>query len=208
MKNTILQFYKKYSEIILSVAFVLSALLIFMQVTYPNVMTILATHEEINQEQSKLATYESSYRVLNNLNEQQIDNDVALATEALPSVKDPGSIYLAVVAATTNAGASLKGFTIQVGDILGKEPPVGNFPQKILVETKISGMDQEGFKAFVNSLLTELPVSTISQAKINEGDASITLNFYYMPYDLNIINAEVISPLSAPEQKTLNDIER
>ncbi len=206
MKETLLEFYRKYNDIILSVIFLLSALLILFQVAYPNILNIMSTHEEIKKEEGKLSTYESSYRVLNNLNEQEIDNDVSLATEALPSVKDPGSIYLAIVAATTKSGASLKGFNIKVGDILGKEPPVGSFPQKILVETQISDMDQEGFKAFVNALLTELPVSTISQATINQGDARVTLNFYYMPYDLKVINAEVITPLSAPEKKTLTDI--
>ncbi len=208
MEKKLIQFYKKYSEIILPVVLLLSAVLIFFQVTLPNFLSIQSTHEEVNSEQQKLDSYKSSYSVLNNLNEQKINEDVVLATQALPSEKDPGSIYLAVVAAATDAGAELKAFSIQVGDILGKETLAPGVPQRILVNVKLSGMDQVAFKSFANRLLTELPISTMSEVRISEDDADIDLNFYYMPYNLALINAEIITSLNAAEQKTLTDLNR
>lgn len=208
MEKKLIQFYKKYSEIILPVVLLLSALLIFFQVTLPNFQTIQSTHEEVSTQQQKLDSYKSSYSVLNNLNEQKINEDVVLATQALPSEKDPGSIYLAVVAAATHADAILKGFSIQVGDILGKEALSPGVPQRILVNVRMSGMDQVSFKTFANRLLTELPISTISEVRISDGEADIDLNFYYMPYNLALINAEIITSLNAAEQKTLTDLNR
>jgi len=208
MENKFKQFYKKYSEIILPVVLLLSALLILVQVSYPNFLTIQSLHEEVSAEQLKLESYKSSYTVLNNLNEGKINEDVSLATQALPSEKDPGSIYLAVIAAATSADAELNSFSVQVGDILGKEALNPGVPQRILVNVKLSGMDQVSFKTFANRLLTELPVSTISEVRISETEADIDLNFYYMPYNLAVINAEVISPLNAQEQKTLTDLIR
>ncbi|MBP7832497.1 MAG: hypothetical protein KA035_01875 [Candidatus Levybacteria bacterium] len=208
MEKKLIQFYKKYSEIILPVVLLLSAVLIFFQVTLPNFLSIQSTHEEVNSEQQKLDSYKSSYSVLNNLNEQKINEDVVLATQALPSEKDPGSIYLAVVEAATDAGAELKAFSIQVGDILGKETLAPGVPQRILVNVKLSGMDQVAFKSFANRLLTELPISTMSEVRISEDDADIDLNFYYMPYNLALINAEIITSLNAAEQKTLTDLNR
>lgn len=208
MEKKLIQFYKKYSEIILPVVLLLSAVLIFFQVTLPNFQTIQSTHEEVSTQQQKLDSYKSSYSVLNNLNEQKINEDVVLATQALPSEKDPGSIYLAVVAAATHADAVLKGFSIQVGDILGKEALSPGVPQRILVNVRMSGMDQVSFKTFANRLLTELPISTISEVRISDGEADIDLNFYYMPYNLALINAEIITSLNAAEQKTLTDLNR
>lgn len=206
MEKRLIQFYKKYSEIILPIVFVIAAGVIFFQVSYPNVYTIISLQQEVSAEQAKLDTYKSSYSVLNNLNEQRLDRDVLLATDALPSVKDPGSIYLAVVAATTDAGGSLNGFSVQVGDILGKEIVTSGVPQKILVNVTVSDMDQDGFKIFTNALIGELPISTISEAKISNGEGDIDLNFYYMPYNLEFINTEIIKPLTQSEQKILSEI--
>ncbi len=207
MEKGLIKFYRKYSEIILPVVLALSAVLIFFQVSYPNLITIFSLHEEISAEQETLDTYESSYNLLANLNEQKLNNEVSLATEALPSGKDPGSIYLAIVAAATGANATMKGFSIQVGDILGKEETDGK-PQVILVNAKLSGMSQDSFQTFTNTLLTELPISTISEARISEGEANIDLNFYYMPYNLSLINNEVITPLELSQQKILTDLNR
>lgn len=198
-------FYKKYKDIIIPFVFLIAAVFIILQITMPNMYAIMQLHADTADEQKKLNTYKNSYGVIDAVNEDILNDQVTLASKALPVSKSPGDIYLAVVSAATDANVSLKGFSVNVGSIV--QPGVlPSTLMEISVTASLSDVDVSSFEVFMNSLMRELPLSKIKQASVSGGAGSIVMDFYYKGYDLGFINSENIVPLTSQELNILEQV--
>lgn len=198
-------FYKKYKAIIFPIVFLITAVFIVLQITMPNAYAIMQLQSDTAEEQKKLNTFKNSYGVIDAINEGTLDDQVTLATKALPVSKNPGDIYLAVVSAATDANVSLKGFTVNIGSIVQPGAQTSGIMQ-IEVAASLSGVDVASFEAFSESLMKEVPLSKIRKAAISNEEGSITIDFYYKGYDLSFINSESIVPLTSQDLNILRQI--
>lgn len=206
--DPILKFYKKHDQILLPILFLLGAILIVFEVTMPSFSELTTLRADMQSREQKLKTYKNSYELLNSLNEATLNEEVTKARQALPPDKDPGAIYLAIVASATKAQSQLKALSLRLGDIYKKGDQGGEkLPQVVLTGIKLEGMNAQQFEVFVASLTKEFPLSTIASANINNEQGDIDLWFYYLPYNLSFINTENITPLTAEEQATLRSIQ-
>lgn len=200
-------FYQKYKGILIPIVFLLASLFIALQIAYPNIETISQLHTQISDEEKKLQVIKNSYGVVNSVDENTLNDQVSIATKALPNSKSPSDIYLAVVSAATNANASLKSFSVNVGSLLSpKEGAEVNTPTNVSVKASFTGMNVNSFQVFMESLMKEAPISVIRNAEISKESGEISVDFFYKGYDLTYINSENIGNLTPAEKNTLKAI--
>lgn len=201
-------FYKKYQSIIIPCLFFLGAIFIFIQIIMPTLSAIGAQRQTLKTEEQKLSDYTNSVTVLNSLDDAQVSKNANIAISALPPSKDVQSIYLALTTSATKAGIILTGFSVSLGDVFGKT----SVPQNttgipfVVVTVKVEGANIDNIIEFSNELAKVSPLNKVTGANINSGSGDMDIVFYYKPYDLRLINQNVVKPLSESEQLMLNEL--
>lgn len=200
--------FRKYKDILLPIVFLLASVFIFLQIALPNITTITSLREEVAVQQEKLNEFQNSYDTLTSLDETKLDQNITTATQALPATKNIDKIYLAITASAADSGVEVSGYSVQVGDVYqkGANRTGGATPQTVTVSVSVANVDAVTLEAFTKALLTQFPMSRISRVGVVSTEGDINIGFYFIPYNLALINTEIITPLSPAETQTLSAI--
>lgn len=188
--------------------FLLCAVFILFQVIFPAASVVGSASRDLKLEKEKLASYTSSISTLQKTDESQLTADVNQATSALPSSKDIEAVYFALTTSASKAGVILSGFSVNVGDVFGKdETPSREIGiPSIKLNIQLRGANAESLLLFTNALQDMNPLSKVISADFSEGSGDMKVLFYYKPYDLTKINKDVIKPLTVLQKKTLTSL--
>lgn len=205
-------FYKKYSSILIPGVFVLCAFFLFLQVVLPALSALNSARANLSSEQKKLSSYNESIAMLQRTEESQLSYDVGVVTAALPPSKDVQATYLALTESAAASGVTLSGFSVVVGDIYGKSdaksPTSATSEPTPFMSTNItlSGVNIQSLTQFMSQLQKSAPLSRVTGFSITDGQGTMGINFYYKPYDLSVINSNVVSQLTANQQQLLKSL--
>lgn len=205
-------YYAKYRSKLLPVVFIFAGFIIFMQVALPNISSITVLSQQVKNSEQDIVDLKESVRFLTSINERELDSQVSLVTQALPPGKDASQIYSALALVSATSGMGLNGFSVNVGDVFSKrtsaKPIAGGGVPSLSVNVEVVNVTKESLSAFANELVTAFPVNQIAAVQVAGGSGTIKVNFFYKPYDLNLINQNNITPLTPAETKTLQTLEQ
>lgn len=203
------EYYKNYTGLIYSVLFILGSVLIIFVVIMPSISSIGSLQGELQASQKKLVDYNNSATLLKNFDDKQLSNQMDLVSRALPSSKDIQAIYLALTQSASTANISVRGFTVQVGDVFKKSSQKQQADSGIpfvKVNVNLSGMNLETLAGFTAALSKQFPLNKVALVNVVQGEVNMDIDFYYKPYDLSLINRSTVSPLLPTEDALLSKL--
>lgn len=203
--NTVKLLYHNNRNYILPIVVILVSLFLFIKFIIPQMVALSETQELIKTENEKLEILRNNLNLLSNANEQTLDSQLAVTTEALPTNKDFAGILNAVSLAANRTGVFLGDFEFQVGDVSKDNPQIPLSPSLELVLTVRGGVKPT--LNFINELYRSVPVSEVLTLEINDTVALLTTSFYYKTYPKTGFSYNVpLKPLSKRSLDTINEI--
>lgn len=206
--NTLKIVYSRNKEYVPPIGMVLLSLLLFVLLILPQVADISQLQNNEGEMKKKIAGLQTKYNFLKNYDDSNLDNQVKIASNALPRQKDYSGIVSAISKSAGNSGISLDDFSFTVGD-LTTEPTVSS-PPSIQVSFTIKG-SIDSTKKFLQSLSKQLPLSEVTSLQISNGVTSLSTIFYYKPFpSLQVSGLEdsPLSPLTQEQSLLLNNLSR
>jgi hypothetical protein len=195
--------YEKNKKYLLPLLVILASIVLFLQVTMPLFSEYSSSQELKVLEEQKLSTLRNNYNILQSADEQSLDDQLELATDALPPGKDFASILNAVTIAARNAGIILGDYEFQVGD-LSKDAQAAKYPSLELALT-VSGSVTTIIN-FMEQVYTSLPLAEIINVEMNNNRAVMTVVFYYKALPGTPAVTSPIQSLTPKNLTTLNTI--
>lgn len=195
--------FNKNKSYILPIAIILVSIILFFQFVIPQFGALLSARKEARETLSKLQALKENLNVLTNINEETLDSQLKILSQALPLNKDFIGILNSIHYASQKTGANLGNFSFQVGDLFKSEESPG-FPMikvPIFINSDVATVNN-----FVKTISETVPLSEVSLIKIGDVSSTVDLYFYYKPMRAsNYSQDALISPIS---QKGLTIIQK
>lgn len=200
---TLKYLYEKNKFFLLPLLVLVASFVLFLQVTLPLFSEFRNTQDLRIIDEQKLSTLKNNYNVLSNANDETLDSQLIIATDALPSGKVFASILNAVSISANKSGAILGDYEFQVGDLTRDIPSV-KYPSLELVLTVSGGV--RTVLNFMDELYRSVPLAEVVNVEINNNRSVITVIFYYKPLPGTPPVTSPILPLSPKNLTTINTI--
>lgn len=168
-----------YAVFVISVVILVFLILLF-QLVIPQVESWFSIRNEIIATRERIAIINQNVNFMNNMDKSQMENQVKIATNALPFEKDFGGILYALTDASTLAGVSLEDYSFQVGNIAsisGQPSKQTKDLSSVKITVSLSG-NVNGISAFLNEIYKKIPLSEVISVEGDSFSTTITLQFY------------------------------
>lgn len=206
--------YQKRKKQLLPIAFAFASVFVFFRIVLPQWSDITDAQQLMTTKEKTVEAKNKTADLLGSLSQQNIDDDYALVTTALPIQKDIVLIFSELTDASEKVGVKLGGFTIKVGGVynaiknptLSGEKSVNGIPFLNILIT-VSGKN-ENLRKFAEVLYKSMPIAEIKSVDISKVDARYNVNFYFKPVALKAPNADStalagLTPLQSSQLKEL-----
>ena len=197
--------YKQFTTplIIIGVCF-----LLFWFVDIPQIQGWFALRDAIQVDQQNLDIMHKNLSVITSLDEAQLNNSLAVATNALPTDKDFAGILSSLQSAAAVAGTSLGDYSFSLGDLTGLDQQ-GRATAQLPVQLNIIlKSDLPGAVAFIKQLRNQLPLSDATSLSANSNSTvTVSVEFYYATLPKIAFNDQSPLPvLGSADQRLLQTL--
>lgn len=197
--------YYRYSEYATPLLVILVCLVLFAVLIVPQMRELLTLKNEDANFRKKVTVLRSNLDFLSSLNEQTLDSDFAVVSQALPTEKDFGGVLTAISSAAGKSGVALGDFAFQVGELSTKSAQLSKRPS--LAITLSVNADVVGVKRFLSKLSETLPLSEVLLLETAGRSSTLTTLFYYKPFvQQQFDSATALSPLGKEQQELLEKL--
>ncbi len=182
------------------IAFVIViCIILFFQVIIPQVQSWFSIRDEVIATQARIDTINKNINFVNNIDKSALNEQVDIATRALPLDKNFGQIVGAISDASAKSGVSLDDFSFQVGNVAsvsGQPTSIQKDLSAVKLTVSIAG-SVDSVNAFVREIREKLPLSEIINIDGDTHLTSITLQFYQKQFPHIVFkDDEPLVPLS------------
>lgn len=204
-KYTFLFLYRKYKDYIVPIVTLIVAFLLLLEITIPTLNNLSTREQELKFEKDKLTTLQNNLQILTQLNNQTLNDQLAIVTSALPSEKNFAEILNAVSISANKSGVFLGDYEFQVGDLSKTIIPQKGFPS-LPLSLIINGNANSAAK-FISELYRSFPISEVTDIELNGNRATLGTVFYYKPFNQTKPDETIVlSGLSAADLKIIRDM--
>ena len=180
----------------------------------PQFTSIGKEQEVITQKTKEINNLKTSINTINSSSTQDILDSLHAVNAALPSSKDIVAIYGAITTLATKSNINIREFSLKIGKLYnsGKSKTLSleateNGTPILSVIISVHSDDNRNVFTFSQELYKILPLAEIQKIGLNNGDGNFEVNFFYKPYDANIIAQQTdVQPLTPQEKKVLADL--
>jgi hypothetical protein len=191
-----------YSFTTLAVALVICFVLLVYWIL-PELNNWFSIRNEVIATRSHIAVLQQNITFMNNLDKNTLNQQLEVSTNALPAEKDFGSILNAISNASANSGVSLNDYSFQVGNIASPSAQLLFGGLSSLQVVLVVSANTNQLQRFIQTLQNSLPISDVISVDGNDGNVSLTLQFFQKPFPTGEFSPETpITPLS-PEDLSL-----
>lgn len=201
-----LTLFKKYKSQFLSLCFVLGGIFIIFMVIVPNVGNSVEQQKKNTEQSEKLKEINLSIQLIQSSEDTALEENLGIVVDALPAAKDVTAIYTSLTSAAASSGVFFEGFTVSPGSIYGTETEKVQGIPSVAVSARISNVSNESLIEFLGLLSRNSPLSEVKEISLSGGTADVELLFFYKPYDLSVINSEIVKPLSSVEEEIIENL--
>lgn len=211
MEKMFAPYYSKYKQYILPLILFCVSFFIIFKVFLPELSSISEEKRVIEAKKMEIETLQKTYETLSGQDDTEIDDDLKIATSALPASKDPSAIFQAMVSAAAKSNVELKQFSFKVGSIYGKQAQSFSSDKTgipfLTVLIRISSTDAQNFIRFASEIQKSVPIAEVKNINMQGSSGTLEVNFYYKPYDLTVLTKQnKIIPLTPAEEKILEQL--
>lgn len=182
MKNTVDKdkFQTKIDEnrdLLVPLAILFLAVVLFIVFILPSLFSFGSKKSERDTEVSKLNQIKEAKRVLENTDENVLDQEVELTSNALPSDRNFELILSAITDSAVRANVQIANYLFgDAGNTAGQ-----NAYSELVFEIGIlGGIDQAA--AFANEITNTFPLSEVKGISHTNSISKILVSFYYKPF--------------------------
>lgn len=197
-------YYRNKTYLLPVFIFMVATILTFFAVI-PQIRDYFVLKNEEENIAEKIKIINNNTAVLAGLNEQELNRKLQAATLALPVEKDFGGILRAIGQAAIDANVTLGDFSFQLGSLtIGATKITNALPIEIALTVNDNVL---GTKRFLRELSRRLPLSEVTNLRVNESSTNMTVIFYYKPISRLIFNpSEKIKVISQKESSLLEEL--
>lgn len=177
---------------------------LFIVFILPNILAFPSKKHARDTEVAKLNEIKAARDILNSINQEQLDSEVQIVSNALPSEKNFELILGAINEAATRSNALISGYRF-ADNASSISTPGQKFPS-LLFDIDIAGnIDQAA--DFANELYKTYPVSSIKSISYSNGISVLSVEFYYKPFvSLSEEQGGVVRRKNSKELSTMSEI--
>ena len=213
-KDKIEVFIRSRKKLVVVLAFLAACALLTVIVIIPQFSALSINQVKRLAKAEEVKILQKSYSTLNSRTDEALNSQLITVENALPSNKNIISVYDSISNIALKHEMVIDGFTIKVGGLYSKDPKKSQQEQLsvlgvpfLRVIVNISSQNINDLTRFINNLYESLPLAEIKVLNASVNEATVEVNFYYKPYNLQALTGEdVITPLSTQEEQVLNKI--
>lgn len=190
-----------YSFSLLFVTISICLLLVWKSVL-PQLDHWFSIQREIEVTNKNIQTIRKNIQFIQVLDQVELDKNLALAADGLPSEKEVTGILSALGNAALHASVSLEDYAFTPGDL-----KVQKDASALNVSLALRG-DQHGLIRFMQELKEALPLSEVTQVAYNSNTSSLAIQFRYKPFpSIKYEDTKPITPLTLAQLTLLQTLE-
>lgn len=189
-----------YSIGIIVLVFFVSIIL-FFQLVVPQISSWFSIRDEIIATRNRIDTINQNINFIDKMDKQELDNDVAITTSALPFEKGFGGMVNALTDASITSGVSLNDYSFEVGDVASVSGQVNNLAKDlstVKLTVTVTG-SPNGVIIFLNEINKRVPLSEVTDVDGDNFTTTITLQFYQKQFPKIVFKDD--QPFTAISQK-------
>lgn len=202
----------KYREQLVPITLLVVSTLVILRVIMAQLSTVSSVRSQIEEKKNSISDFRASLTTLQSLRQEDLANDLGIASRALPNAKEILDIFSSLTSTAYRANVLLTSFSLKVGGVYSKNKPVlenrasSGIPA-LNITLQIQAPTKDNILRFSKELYKTLPLAEVKKLSAGDGNGSFEILSYYKPNDLaQIARQQTISPLNALEQATLNEI--
>lgn len=198
--------YRTYNKYLLVITVLFLAGLILSLYVVPELFRYVASISEANRYEKKVALLRSSATFIASIDDQKLDEQLRVASLALPIDKDYEGILNTIALSAETAGVSLRDYSFQVGELASGSAQTALSYSSLTTTLYIEG-DIEKVTQFIKELLQRSPIAEVSSLQANNNSSSVKVDFYYMPIPtVRYTDATVVKPILDKDTQLLDQL--
>lgn len=187
------------------IVFLLGVCLLIVLVI-PEFQQYKAAQDEIAISREKIALLNQNIALVSRQNTGTLDKDLQIVAKAIPVDKDFTSILNAISDAAVDSNTSLGDYSFQVGVLSQQQQNTKD--TNLQLSLVVNGYVKD-IRNFLVALKTKLPLSDVSDLRINGSNASMTLIFPYKPLPRVVFRPDQqIQSLTSQDETLLKSFEK
>jgi hypothetical protein len=190
---------------IVGVSIVVCLALIFTFII-PEISQWFSIQTEVATAQQRISVLQNNINFMNNLNKGTIDEQLQVASQALPPQKDFGIILQSISSAALSSGVALGDYTFSVGNITStKVIPVSSTANQVpgLPVTVIITGSFEQVRRFIGAIENNSPIAEVISIDGSGKTISLTIQFYEKPFPTLSVTGDTPLIQLSPKQSAL-----
>lgn len=201
--------YRKYKAFLIPAGVIFACILVILFVILPQFSSYLNNKDAVAGDLHVIDTLNNNITTLNSLQENEITQQLAIASAALPSEKDFAGILNAVSQAASTANVSVGDYAFQIGDIFSKKSAASAGQLTISITLSLTG-NLDSAKSFMDALGKEFPLSEVEDiTSRGDGGSQIKATFYYNPLPAVVFNPTLpVTGISPAQQKLMSSLQK
>jgi hypothetical protein len=185
-------------------------LMLFFRVVMPQVDSWFSIRDEVIATRERIDVINRNINFMKNVDNSQLNTQVNVSTEALPTEKGFAEILDALSTSAVNAGVALDDYTFQVGSVASSSGLKQTADPKEVAATKLTVVlagTFEGVQRFLNEIAQKLPVSEFILVDGDTRSTTVTLQFYQKNFPQIVFkDDQPIIPLSDKHLSVLGEL--
>lgn len=194
----------KHKDYLLPIIAIIAAIFLLLTFIVPKALSFTSRISEVSAENEKLQKIKDTQRILESVDEGLIEEQLVIATKALPSGKAFEDVLSGITTAAALSGSQIDGYIFQDQGISGQQN-TGQFPSLNFEVTIVGGMDQAS--DFVTQLYKTFPLSNVSAIVNSQTTTRISILYYYNAFpSVSVEDRTQLKNMSAKESAAFSEI--
>lgn len=191
-------------ELYISLAVLLGAALLFIMLILPSILDFPRKFAERSEEVEKLNKIKEAQQIIESADDNLLDEEVEIATKALPSERNFEIILGAISEAAARSGSRVINYSYNDRSRPGIQKTKTS--SELVFDIGVLGGVEDAAK-FADEILKTYPVSAIKAITFEDGFSEVQVAFFYLPFT-KVQSQEVAlaREKSSAEQKTYEEI--
>jgi len=217
-KEQILFYTRKYKQNFVPIAFYFFGFFIILKIFIPQIAQFQVVRREYQDKKDEIFLLESSIQTLSRMDEATLTDTLESLEMALPKEQDATLIVSSINAAALRSNVEIISYVINPGRIYDKqvdsnesinqiEKPLGETMPFQELELQVSADNLSQILDLALEFQELVPLSEITQFSTNGLDSSISIKFFYKPFNKEVISkSNVVAPFKTSDLELIAKI--
>lgn len=182
-------------------------LILFWKAVLPQLQEWFSIQREIAATKERIKIVNSNLNFIASLDTNKLAENLRVASLAMPGEKDFVGFLGVLALSATNSNVLINDYSLKIGQITSKNAAKTLSPFSLKISAT-GGL--YNIKRFIDEIEQKLPLTQVSQVSYSGSGAELTLDFYYKPFPMVVVNRETdttpLLPVSSANKNLLEKL--